>query len=134
VLQRIGAVAYRIRLPEEMSDIHNVFHVSQLKKCLRMPEEQISPDTIDLQDLRYQEVPIKILDTVTKQTRTTTVRIYRVQWSRHTEAEATWEREDALRKEFPHLFRNQANLEDEIHFKWGRFVTSQKFTFKNHSR
>ena len=39
--------------------------------------------------------------------------------------EATWEREDALKKEFPHLFRNQPNLEDEIHFKWGRFVTSQ---------
>ena len=37
--------------------------------------------------------------------------------------EATWEREDALKKEFPHLFRNQQNLEDEIHFKWGRFVT-----------
>jgi hypothetical protein len=134
VLQRIGAVAYRIRLPEEMSVIHNVFHVSQLKKCLRVPEEQISPDTVDLQDdMRYQEVSIKILDTVTKQTRTTTVQIYRVQWSRHTEAEATWEREDVLRKEFPHLFRNQANLEDEIHFKRGRFVTSQKFTFKNHS-
>jgi hypothetical protein len=108
-----------------MSDIHNVFHVSQLKKCLRVPEEQISPDTIDLQDdLRYQEVPIKILDTVTKQTKMTTVRICHVQWSRHTEAEATWEREDALRREFPHLFRNQVNLKDEIHFKWGRFVTS----------
>jgi hypothetical protein len=117
-----------------MSDIHNVFHVSQLKKCLRVPEEQIASDTIDLQDdLRYQEVPIKILDTVTKQTRTTTVRIYRVQWSTHTEAEATWEREDALRKEFPHLFRNHPNLKDEIPFKWGRFVTSQKSAFKNHS-
>jgi hypothetical protein len=48
VLQRIGAVAYRIRLPEEMSDIYDVFHISQLKKCLIVPEEQISPDTIDL--------------------------------------------------------------------------------------
>ena len=89
---------------------------------------------VDLQDdLRYQDLLIKLLDTVTKQTRTTTVQICRVQWSRHTEAEVTWERENALRKEFPHLFRNQPNLEDQIPFKWGSFVTSQKFTFKNHS-
>jgi len=73
VLQRIRAIAYCIQLPEEMSDIHNVFHVPQLKKCLRVPKEQISPDAVDLQDdLRYQEVPIKILDTVTKQTTTKT--------------------------------------------------------------
>ena len=45
--------------------------------------------------------------------------------------EATWEREDALKKEFLHLFRNQPNLEDEIHFKWGRFVTSRKLTKLN---
>ena len=47
--------------------------------------------------------------------------------------EATWEREDALKKEFPHLFRSQPNLEDEIHFKWGRFVTSRKLTKLNHA-
>ena len=47
--------------------------------------------------------------------------------------EATCEREDALNKEFPHLFRNQPNLEDEIHFKWGRFVTSQKSDKLNHA-
>ena len=116
---------YRIQLPEEMSDIHPVFHVSQLKKCLRVPEEQVFVDAIDLQDdLRCQKLPIKILDTVTKHTRNSTVRLCRVQWSRHSEAEATWEREDALRKEFPHLFRNQPNLEDKIHFMWGRFVTA----------
>ena len=69
-------------------------------------------ETIDLQkDLRYQEVPVKIC---------------RVQWSRHGVGEATWEREDALKKEYPHLFRTQSNLEDEIHFNWGRFVTSVK--------
>ena len=94
---------------------------------LRVPEEEIVPvGTIDLQkDLRYQEVPVKILDTVTKRTRNSEVRICRVQWRRHG-VEATWEREDSLKKEFPHLFRTQSNLEDEIHFKWGRFVTSRK--------
>ena len=65
-MKRVGAVAYRIQLPEEMSDIHLVFHMSQLRKCLRVPEEEVVPvETIDLQkDLRYQEVPVKILDTV----------------------------------------------------------------------
>jgi hypothetical protein len=90
-------------------------------------------EAIDLQkDLQYQEVPIKILDTVTKSTRNSEVRICRVQWSRHGEKEATWECEDALKKEFPHLFKNQPNLEDEIHFKWGRFVTPEKFLQINH--
>jgi hypothetical protein len=85
-------------------------------------------ETIDLQpDLRYQEVPVKILDTVTRRTRNSKVRICTVQWSRHGVEEATWEREEALKKEFPHLFRSQPNLEDEIQFKWGRFVTSRKF-------
>ena len=55
-----------------------------------------------------------------------------VQWSRHGVEEATSEREDALKNEFPHLFRSQPNLEDEIHFKWGRFVTSLKFTNQIH--
>ena len=129
-MKRVGAVAYRIQLPEEMSYIHPVFHVSKLRKCLRVPEEEIVlVEIIDLQkDLRYQEVPVKILDTVTKRTRSSEVRICRVKWSRHGVEEATWEREDALKKEFPHMFRTQSNLEDEIHFKWGRFVTSRKFT------
>ena len=91
-------------------------------------------EAIDLQpDLRYQEVPIKILDTVTRRTRNSEVRICRVQWSRHGIEEATWEREDALKKEFPHLFRSQPNLEDEIHFKCGRFVTARNFTKLNHA-
>jgi hypothetical protein len=125
VLKKVGAVAYRLELPREMADIHPVFHVSQLRKCLRVPEvEHVPTEAIDLQpDLRYQEVPVKILDTVTRRTRNSEVRICRVQWSRHGVEEATWEREEALKKEFPHLFRSQSNLEDEIHFKWGRFVT-----------
>jgi len=133
VLKKVGAVAYRLELPEEMLDIHPVFHVSQLRRCLRVPEaEHVPVETKDLQpDLRYQEIPVKILDTVTRRTRNSEVRICRVQWSKHGIEEATWEREDALKKEFPHLFRSQPNLEDEIYFKWGRFVTSRKLTKLN---
>jgi hypothetical protein len=76
-----------------MADIHDVFHILQLKKCLWVPKEQAPMEAMDLQlDLHYQERPIKILDTVTRQTRRTVVR----QWSNHTEVEATWEREDDL--------------------------------------
>jgi hypothetical protein len=98
-------VAYKIKLPEQLSNVHNVFHVSQLRKCLRVPEEQVVPDTLDLQDdLRYQEVPVRILDTMIRRTRTQTFKLFKVQWSRHSEAEATWKREDALKEEFPRLF------------------------------
>jgi hypothetical protein len=59
IIKRIGTATYKIKLPEQLSDVHNVFHVSQLLKCLRVPEEQVVPDTLDLQDdLRYQEVPV----------------------------------------------------------------------------
>ena len=82
VIKKEGVVAYKLQLPAEMSDVHDVFHVSQLRKCLRVPEEQVAPETIDQQDdLRYQEVLVKILDTVMRRTSNSTVRICRVQWS-----------------------------------------------------
>jgi hypothetical protein len=89
-----------------MSDIHLVFHVSQLRRCLKVLEgKRVPVETIDLEPgLRYQEMPVKILDTVVKRTRTSEVQVCRVQWSRHGIEEATSEREDALKKEFPHLF------------------------------
>jgi hypothetical protein len=91
-----------------MLDVHDVFHVSQLKKCLRVPKEQATLETMVLQlDLQYQERPVRILDVATRQTRRTAMRFCRVQWSNHTEAETTWEREDDLKKEFPDLFDEQ---------------------------
>ncbi|WVZ95060.1 LOW QUALITY PROTEIN: hypothetical protein U9M48_040865 [Paspalum notatum var. saurae] len=120
IVRRVGKVAYKLQLPESMSDIHDVFHVSQLRKCLRMPEQHIAQETVELQlNLKYQEVPVKILDTVGRKTRNFTVQICKVLWSHHGEEEATWEREDALRKEYPDLFKAPPNLEDEIHSKWG---------------
>jgi hypothetical protein len=113
VLARKGEVAYELELPESLSAVDNVFHVSQLKKC--HPEMADTPlrDTIPLEevqlesDLTYEEKPIKILETSERVTRTKTIKFCKVQWSHHTEEEATWEREDELQEDHPHLFANQ---------------------------
>ena len=76
VLRKVGAVTYQIQLPQELADVHNVFHVSQLKKCLRIPKEHVTMEILDLQDdIQCQKVPVKILDVVTRQTRGSTVRL-----------------------------------------------------------
>ncbi|WVZ94230.1 hypothetical protein U9M48_040146 [Paspalum notatum var. saurae] len=76
IVRRVGKVAHKLQLPESVSDIHDVFHVSQLRKCLRMPEQHIVQETVELQpDLKYQEVPVKILDTISRKTRNSIVRI-----------------------------------------------------------
>jgi hypothetical protein len=90
-----------------LSDVHDVFYVSQLKKCLRMPEEQIPMDDLDAkEDLSYQEYPVKILETSERVTRNKRIKICNVQWSHHTEEEATWEREEELKAEFSSFFSN----------------------------
>jgi hypothetical protein len=70
IIGRIGPAAYRLQLPESMSDIHNVFHVSQLCKCLKVPESHIAEEIIQIQkDLQYREKPVKILDSAIRKTR-----------------------------------------------------------------
>jgi hypothetical protein len=98
-------MAYQLELPTNLSDVHNVFHVSQLKKCLCVPEEQLPMEELSVQgDLTYTEYPIKILDTLTRVTRNKVIKMCKVQWSHHREDEATWEREEVFRIDFPHLF------------------------------
>jgi hypothetical protein len=105
ILKRVGEVAYQLELPDHLSDVHDVFHVSQLKKCLRVPEEQLPMEDNSVQDdLTYAEYPIKILDTLTRVTRNKVIKMCKVQWSHHGEDEATWEREEELRIDFPNLF------------------------------
>ncbi|WVZ79895.1 LOW QUALITY PROTEIN: hypothetical protein U9M48_027420 [Paspalum notatum var. saurae] len=105
IVDRKGAVAYQLELPAQLSGVHDVFHVSQLKKCLRVPEEQIPLEEVDTQeDLTYSEYPVKILEVSERVTRNKKIKMCKVQWKHHTEAEATWEREDDLKTEYPHLF------------------------------
>jgi hypothetical protein len=105
VLERKGEVAYRLELPPNLSRVHDVFHVSQLKKCLRVPEEQAPLEGLDVQeDLTYTEHSVKIIETSERVTRNKKIKMFRVQWSHHTEDEAIWEREDELKKTYPDLF------------------------------
>jgi hypothetical protein len=85
----------------------DVFQVSQLKKCMCVPEEQIPIKELDAkEDLSYQEYPVKILETAERVTRNKRIRMCKVQWSHHTKEEATWEREEELNAEFPSFFSN----------------------------
>jgi hypothetical protein len=104
ILEKRGEVAYQLELPPQLSDVHDVFHVSQLKKCLRVPEEQIPIEELDAkEDPSYQEYTVKILETSKRVTWNKTIKMCKVQWSYHTEEEATWVREE-LKTEFPSLF------------------------------
>jgi hypothetical protein len=105
ILMKRGEVAYQLELPPQLSDVHDVFHVSQLKKCLRAPEEQLPMEDLDAkEDLSYQEYPVKILATSASVTRKKKITMCKVHWSHHTEEEATWEREEELKAEFLNFF------------------------------
>jgi hypothetical protein len=94
-----------LELPPQLSDVHDVFLVSQLKKCLRVPEDQLPLEDLDAkEDLSYQEYHVKIFETSEKVTQNKKIRMCKVQWSHHTEEEATWEREEELKAEFPSFF------------------------------
>ncbi|WVZ97280.1 hypothetical protein U9M48_042829 [Paspalum notatum var. saurae] len=102
ILEKKGEVAYRLELPPSLSGVHDMFH------CLRVPEEQAPLEGLEVQeDLTYTEHLVKILDTSERSTRTKRIKMCRVQWSHHTEGEATWEREDELKAAYPDLFANQ---------------------------
>jgi hypothetical protein len=108
ILAKRGEVAYHLSLPEGLSAVHDVFHVSQLKKCLRVPEEQLPVEGLEVQeDLTYIEKPAQILETADRVTRRKTIRMCKVTWSHHSEEEATWEREDDLMAKYPELFAGQ---------------------------
>jgi hypothetical protein len=85
-----------------MGAIHDIFHVSQLKKCIKVPSEIIEISAIEIEpDLSYVEQPIKILDTKERVTRRKTIKMYKILWNHHTEEEATWETESYLQQNFP---------------------------------
>jgi hypothetical protein len=106
-----------LELLPQLSDLHDVFHVSQLKKCLRVPKKQLPMEDLDAKDdLSYQEYPVKILETSKRVTRNKKIKMCKVQWSHHTEEEATWERKEEMKTEFPSFFSNPSESQGRDSF------------------
>nr|GEX74776.1 hypothetical protein [Tanacetum cinerariifolium] len=134
VLERVGDVAYKLDLPEELSRVHNTFHVSNLKKChagkplavpldglhfddklyfVEEPVEIVDPVSLDglhFDDkLHFVEEPVEIMDREVKQLKRSRIPLVKVQWNSKRGPEFTWEREDQFRKKYPHLFAKTAS-------------------------
>jgi hypothetical protein len=102
ILGKCGKVAYKLELSPSLAGVHDIFHVSQLKKCLKAPVNVVLPEGAPLDmDLTYPERPIKISDQKSRVRRRKTIKFYKIQWRNHTEEEATWESADFLRSRHP---------------------------------
>ncbi|XP_062085298.1 uncharacterized protein LOC133791384 [Humulus lupulus] len=104
ILDRIGKVAYKLVLPPELSDVHDVFHVSMLKKYIPNSSHVLQHEVIQVdKDLTYEEKPIQILDRNNKVLRIKEIPLVKVLWRSQTIEEATWEREDEMNAKYPDL-------------------------------
>ena len=106
IIERCGPVAYRVELPPHLSAVHNIFLVSQLRKCLRVPTDVVEMEKLQLEpDLVYPEHPVKNVDFKTRVTRNQTSKFYKVQWSNHSEREDTWETKEFLKSKYLELLQ-----------------------------
>ncbi|KAD4386231.1 hypothetical protein E3N88_26400 [Mikania micrantha] len=110
ITKRIGPVAYELNLPVELNSVHNISHVSNLKKCLSdetlvIPLEEIQID----KRLNFVEEPVEIMDQETKKLKLSKIPIVKVRWNSRRGPEFTWEREDQMKQKYPHLFAEQTN-------------------------
>ncbi|GJU27990.1 putative reverse transcriptase domain-containing protein [Tanacetum coccineum] len=109
VLAKVGTVAYRLELPQQLSRVHSTFHVSNLKKCLSDEPLAVPLDEIHIDDkLHFVEEPVEILEREIKKLRRSRIPIIKVRWNSKRGPEFTWEREDQFREKYPHLFTKTA--------------------------
>ncbi|GKD42569.1 putative reverse transcriptase domain-containing protein, partial [Tanacetum coccineum] len=108
ILARLGPVAYTLELPEEFKGIHSTFHVLNLKKCLAEGDIIVLMDEIQLDDkLQMIEKPVEVVDREVKRLKKSRIPIVKVCWNSHRGPEFTWEREDQIKKKYPHLFTSK---------------------------
>ncbi|GKF44579.1 hypothetical protein Tco_0131131 [Tanacetum coccineum] len=109
VLEKVRSVAYKLKIPQELSRVHNTFHVSNLKKCHADEPLAISLDGIHFDDeLQFIKEPVKIMDREVKRLKQSRIPIIKVRWNSKRGPEFTWERDDQFLKKYPHLFTKTA--------------------------
>ncbi|GJS69077.1 putative reverse transcriptase domain-containing protein [Tanacetum coccineum] len=109
VLAKVGTVAYRLKLPQQLSRVHSTFYVSNLKKSLSDESLVIPLDEIHIDDkLHFIEEPVEIMDREVKRLKQSRIPIIKVRWNYRRGPEFTWEHEDQFQKKYPHLFANPA--------------------------
>jgi hypothetical protein len=102
ILEKLGVVAYKLELPPSLASVHDMFHVSQLKKCLKAPADVVVNDVAPLEaDLSCPEHSMKLLGQQDWVMRRRMIHFYKVQWSHHSEEEAMWETEEFLHSNYP---------------------------------
>ncbi|GJV13127.1 putative reverse transcriptase domain-containing protein [Tanacetum coccineum] len=109
VLEKVGSVAYKLELLQELSRVHNIFHVSNLKKCYADEPLAVPLDRLHFDDkLRFVEEPIEIIDHEVKRLKRSRIPLVKVRWNSRRGPEFTWEHKDQFRKKYPHLFTKTA--------------------------
>ncbi|GKA89738.1 putative reverse transcriptase domain-containing protein [Tanacetum coccineum] len=110
VLEKIGSVAYKLELPQELSRVHNTFHVSNLKKCYSDEPLAVPLEGLHIDDkLQFVEEPVEIMEREIKRLKRSRIPLVKVRWNSRRGPEFTWEREDSFKKKYPHLFTNRAS-------------------------
>ena len=111
IKSRIGDMAYRLVLPPELAGVHDVFHVSMLRKYIPDLTHALQYEPLQLQaDATYVERPAQIIDSEEVVLHTKTIQWVKVQWEHHTPEKATWELKDQMQKAYPYLFPDEVCL------------------------
>ncbi|GJV24004.1 hypothetical protein Tco_1376699 [Tanacetum coccineum] len=110
VMEKVGSVAYKLEFPQELSKVHNTFHISNLKKCYSDKPLAVPLDGLHFDDkLQFVEEPVEITDHEVKRLKRSRIPLVKVRWNSKRGPEFTWEHEDQFRKKYPHLFTKTAS-------------------------
>ncbi|GJS02151.1 putative reverse transcriptase domain-containing protein [Tanacetum coccineum] len=110
VLEKVGSIAYKLKLPQELSRVHNTFHVSNLKKCYSDEPLAVPLEGLHIDDkLQFVEEHVEIMEREIKRLKQSRIPLVKVRWNSRRGPEFTWERKDLFKKKYPHLFTNRAS-------------------------